>query len=310
VLPTLRLKNELFLKNKRKMEEEKYMMVAEDFIKEPPAVPCCQKKNNGLSELDFSPRNSTVAKPECIILSPLETNMDNGDKVEEGRERSGSQLHETKVPETNSVQTQEMKSTISNLRSLLKECFRQLQEERKQSANLLNQVAELESKVLTYNQVITQLLNQQQSPSQTGKESDLETVNEAVQVSTNEDTKQEKKPTKTFSTAAKAVLSSVKLKQASKKQNNKTAKLMKQNMTEQSLLSTCGDTFNSKATDIEEELDLEGRPSRFNNLLSPDEGFAEYIEGEGNPKESTRKRSQKWRKTGMKTLSTDFRDVF
>ena len=53
------------------MEEEKYMMVAEDLIKEPPAVPCCQKKNNGLSELDFSPRNSTVAKPECIILSPL-----------------------------------------------------------------------------------------------------------------------------------------------------------------------------------------------------------------------------------------------
>ena len=69
--PTLRLKNGLFLKNKRKMEEEKYMMVAEDFIKEPPAVPCCQKKNNGLSELDFSPRNSTVAKPECIIHSPL-----------------------------------------------------------------------------------------------------------------------------------------------------------------------------------------------------------------------------------------------
>ena len=65
------------------------------------------------------------------------------------------------VPETDSVQTQEMKSTISNLRSLLKECFRQLQEERKQSANLLNQVAELESKVLTYNQVITQLLKQQ-----------------------------------------------------------------------------------------------------------------------------------------------------
>ena len=54
-----------------------------------------------------------------------------------------------------------MKSTISNLRSLLKECFRQLQEERKQSANLLTQVADLESKVLTYNQVITQLLKQQ-----------------------------------------------------------------------------------------------------------------------------------------------------
>ena len=65
------------------------------------------------------------------------------------------------VPEADSVQIQEMKSTISNLRSLLKECFRQLQEERKQSANLLTQVADLESKVLTYNQVITQLLKQQ-----------------------------------------------------------------------------------------------------------------------------------------------------
>ena len=63
------------------------------------------------------------------------------------------------VPEIDAVQ--EMKSTISNLRSLLKECFRQLQEERKQSANLLSEVAELESKVLTYNQVITQLLKQQ-----------------------------------------------------------------------------------------------------------------------------------------------------
>ena len=63
------------------------------------------------------------------------------------------------VPEIDAVQ--EMKSTISNLRSLLKECFRQLQEERKQSANLLSQVSDLESKVLTYNQVITQLLKQQ-----------------------------------------------------------------------------------------------------------------------------------------------------
>ena len=63
------------------------------------------------------------------------------------------------VPEIDAVQ--EMKSTISNLRLLLKECFRQLQEERKQSANLLSQVSELESKVLTYNQVITQLLKQQ-----------------------------------------------------------------------------------------------------------------------------------------------------
>ena len=99
-----------------------------------------------------------------------------------------------------------------------------------------------------YNTNIFHLLyiDTQPSPTRTGKESDLETINEAVQVSTNEDIKHEKKPTKTFSTAAKVVLSSVKLKQASKKQNNETAKLMKQNMTEQSLLSTCGDTFNSK----------------------------------------------------------------
>jgi len=292
------------------MEEEKYMMVAEDLIKEPPAVPCCQKKNNGLSELDFSPRNSTVAKPECIILSPLETNMDNEDKMEERRERNGSQLHETKVPETDSVQIQEMKSTISNLRSLLKECFRQLQEERKQSANLLTQVADLESKVLTYNQVITQVLKQQPLPTVPEKESNLATVNGTAQLASDKDTNSEKKPTKTFSTAAKVVLSSVKMKQASKKQNNETAKLMKQNVTEQSLLSTCGDTFNSKATDIEEELDLEGRPSRFNTLHSMDEGFDENTEGEVRIKSNTRKKSQKWRKTGMKTISTDFRDVF
>ena len=52
------------------MEKEENMMVAEDFIKEPPAVvPSCQKKSNGLSELGFSQRNSSVAKPECTIRS-------------------------------------------------------------------------------------------------------------------------------------------------------------------------------------------------------------------------------------------------
>ena len=52
------------------MEKDKNMMVAEDFMKEPPAVePCCQKKSNGLSELDCSQRNSPVAKPECTIRS-------------------------------------------------------------------------------------------------------------------------------------------------------------------------------------------------------------------------------------------------
>ena len=65
-----------------------------------------------------------------------------------------------------------------------------------------------------------------------------------------------------------------------------------------------------KATDIEEELDLEGRPSRFNNLHSVDERFDENTEGEVQMKSNTRKKSQKWRKTGMKTISTDFRDVF
>ena len=52
------------------MEKDKNMMVGEDFIKEPPAVvPSCQKKSNGSSELGFSQRNSSVAKPECTIRS-------------------------------------------------------------------------------------------------------------------------------------------------------------------------------------------------------------------------------------------------
>ena len=78
------------------------------------------------------------------------------------------------------------------------------------------------------------------------KRSNLETIDETAKIASNGDNIEEKKPTKTFSAAAKVVLSSVKMKQASKKQNNETAKLMKQNVTEQSLLSTCGDTFNSK----------------------------------------------------------------
>ena len=52
------------------MEKEQNMMATEDFIIEPPTVvPCCQKKSNSLSELDFSQRNSYVAKPECTIRS-------------------------------------------------------------------------------------------------------------------------------------------------------------------------------------------------------------------------------------------------
>ena len=83
-------------------------------------------------------------------------------------------------------------------------------------------------------------------PTVSEKPSDLETTNETTPLANKDDTKQEKKATKTFSTAAKVVLSSVKMKQATKLQNNETAKLMNQKVTEQSLLSTCGDAFNSK----------------------------------------------------------------
>ena len=83
-------------------------------------------------------------------------------------------------------------------------------------------------------------------PTVSEKPSDLETINETTPIANKDDTKKEKKATKTFSTAAKVVLSSVKMKQATKQQNNETAKLMNQKVTEQSLLSTCGDAFNSK----------------------------------------------------------------
>ena len=86
----------------------------------------------------------------------------------------------------------------------------------------------------------------QSLPNVAEKESDLETTNDTTPVTTKEFVKHEKKATKPFSTAAKVVLSSVKMKQTSKKQNNETAKLMNQKVTEQSLLSTCGDAFNSK----------------------------------------------------------------
>ena len=86
----------------------------------------------------------------------------------------------------------------------------------------------------------------QSLPNVEEKESDLETINDTTPVTTKEVVKNEKKDTKQFSTAAKVVLSSVKMKQMSKKQNNEAAKLMNQKVTEQSLLSTCGDAFNSK----------------------------------------------------------------
>ena len=53
-----------------------------------------------------------------------------------------------------------------------------------------------------------------------------------------------KKTTKTFSSAANVVLSSVKMKQAAES-HNKRENSMKQLEAEQSFLSTCGDTYNS-----------------------------------------------------------------
>ena len=46
-----------------------------------------------------------------------------------------------------------------DLRLLLGEAFHQLEEERKRSDTLLSRVKELETHILTYTQVISQLLN-------------------------------------------------------------------------------------------------------------------------------------------------------
>ena len=81
------------------------------------------------------------------------------------------------------------------------------------------------------------------------EENDLNTkaINNIFPTSTTDEvqTKCAKKSTKSFSSAAKVVLSSVKMKHATERQN-RTSELMKQREAEQSLLSTCGDTFNSK----------------------------------------------------------------
>lgn len=201
-----------------------------------------------------------------------------------------------------------MKSTVHNLRSLLKECFRQLQEERKQSTNLLSQVAELESKVMTYHQVIIQLLGKNSIAAEENKV-DIKAIKDtALNPCTETDTKCAKKSTKSFSSAAKVVLSSVKMKHSLERQIE-TTKLMKQRDAEQTLLSTCGDSFNSKALDMDEELDLEGRPSRFNSLLETSNGDS-LTSGPALPEHHKRNKSKKWRKTGMKALSNDPRDYF
>ena len=96
------------------------------------------------------------------------------------------------------------------------------------------------------NKTTTQKRSANETASKPKRQCIEETINESTPIANKDDTKQEKKSTKTFSTAAKVVLSSVKMKQASKQQNNETAKLMNQKVTEQSLLATCGDAFNSK----------------------------------------------------------------
>ena len=68
-----------------------------------------------------------------------------------------------------------------------------------------------------------------------------------ITYSSEEQTKNSRVPnksTKTFSSLAKVVLSSVKMKQAAES-HNKRANSMKQLEAEQSFLSTCGDTYNS-----------------------------------------------------------------
>ena len=67
-----------------------------------------------------------------------------------------------------------------------------------------------------------------------------------------------------------------------------------------------------QALDMEEELDLEGRPSRFTNVLIQSSYEDDSVpDASKAKKEETRtKQSKKWRKTGIKLLSTDFRDNF
>ena len=66
-----------------------------------------------------------------------------------------------------------------------------------------------------------------------------------------------------------------------------------------------------QAQDMEEELELEGRPSRFNGPLL--QNWCDNDSEKNDPDDvehHKRKKSQKWRKTGIKLLSSDFRDTF
>ena len=65
-----------------------------------------------------------------------------------------------------------------------------------------------------------------------------------------------------------------------------------------------------QAEDIVEELDLEGRPSRFNRVQIYHEDKNNSAENPKAKHQDDMNRSKKWRKTGIKALSSDFRDTF
>ena len=65
-----------------------------------------------------------------------------------------------------------------------------------------------------------------------------------------------------------------------------------------------------QAQDIVEELDLEGRPSRFNRVQIYREDKNDSAENPKPKHQDDMNRSKKWRKTGIKSLSSDFRDTF
>ena len=65
-----------------------------------------------------------------------------------------------------------------------------------------------------------------------------------------------------------------------------------------------------QAEDIVEELDLEGRPSRFNRVQIYREDKNNSAENPKTKHQDDMNRSKKWRKTGIQALISDFRDTF
>ena len=63
---------------------------------------------------------------------------------------------------------------------------------------------------------------------------------------------------------------------------------------------------------MEDELDMEGRPSRFSKILSHSSDTGDCLNNPGTQKVEEYRPNQckRWRRTGMKILSKDFRDSF